>query len=112
MLTAQSMLAGGQSKETQEEPSIAELRQISLSEGKIFDRYVIPFEMSPVLVEYLGGIEQARKMYKHLHGLQEESKGNAYMDIMNGSTIQSVNFGILTDTMASSEKVASLEVVA
>ena len=58
MLTVQ-IVADAQNKEPQEEPSIDDLRRISLAESKIFDDYLIPFEMSPAVIEHFGGPDQA-----------------------------------------------------
>ena len=58
-ILAAQIVADAQNKESLEELSIDDLRRISLAEGKIFDDYLIPFEMSPAVIEHFGGPDQA-----------------------------------------------------
>ena len=94
----------------QNEPSLTleELRQESLANKKIFDRYLIPYTMSPAQVEHFGGVEQAIYYHKHLDDLLEESKGNKWMESVNGRTMLSLNFFTLTGTTEPMEKIAAL----
>ena len=107
MLTVQ-IVADAQNKEPQEEPSIDDLRRISLAEGKIFDDYLIPFEMSPAVIEHFGGPDQALWSYNHLNDLLEDSEGNPYREKVNGFVMLSFNFDVLTDTTVHGEKIAEL----
>ncbi len=95
-------------EELQVELSINDLKQISLEEGKIFDDYLIPYEMSPAVIEHFGGLDQALSSYNHLNDLLEYSKGNPYLEKANGFTMLSFNFDVLTDTVVVKEKIAAL----
>ena len=99
VILATQIIADTQNEELQEELSIDDLRQISLEEGKIFDDYLIPYEMSPALVEYFGGVEQARSSYNWLNDLMNSSEGNSLKEKANELMMLSFNFHILTDSM-------------
>ncbi len=101
-------LADAPSEETQEERSIAELRHESISNGKIFDGYRIPYEMSPALVEHFDGIEEIRWNYTRWNERLEASKGNPHMEESINLGIRTTNFVVLTDAVVNPEKVAAL----
>ena len=94
----------------QNEPplTLEELKQESLTNKKIFDRYLIPYTMSPVRVEHFGGVEQAIFHYNHLNGLLDDSKGNKWMESVNGRAMLVLNFFTLTGITEPTEKIASL----
>ena len=107
MLTAQ-IVADVQNKESREELSIDDLKRISLAERKIFDDYLIPFEMSPAVIEHFGEPDQVLWSYNHLNDLLEDSEGNPYREKVNGFVMLSFNFDVLTDTVVHGEKIAAL----
>ena len=95
-------------EEPQVELSIEELKRISLEEGKIFDDYLIPYEMSPAVINHFGGLNQTLWSYNHLNDLLEYSKGDPYLEKTNGFLMLSFNFDVLTDTVVAKEKIAAL----
>ena len=109
-MLATQIVADAQNKESREELSIDDLRRISLAEGKIFDDYLIPFEMSPAVIEHLGGSDRALSFYYHLNDLLDDSKGNPHMEKANGFVMLSFNFDVLTDTVVNDEKIAALAI--
>ena len=107
MLTAQ-IVADVQNKESREELSIDDLKRISLAERKIFDDYLIPFEMSPAVIEHFGGSDQALSFYYHLNELLEDSEDSPDRKKVNGFVMLAFNFDVLTDTTVHGEKIAAL----
>lgn len=99
VILATQITADTQNEERQEELSIEELRQISIAEGRIFDDFLIPYEMSPALVEYFGGVEQARYSHNWLNDLINSSKDTSRMEKINEIMMLSFNFHVLTDSM-------------
>ena len=92
----------------QEKLSIDDLQKISIAEGKIFADYLIPFEMSPAVVYAYGGTAQTLESYNHIKNIIEDSEDDPYMEKVNGFIIISSNFGVMTDTVVSSEEIAAL----
>ena len=107
-MLATQIVTDAQNKESQEGLVIDDLRRISLAEGKIFDDYLIPFEMSPAVIEHFGGSDRALSFYYHLNDLLDDSKGNPHMEKANGFVMLSFNFDVLTDTVVNDEKIAAL----
>lgn len=105
---AVTIIGGTLLADAQLEPDIEDLRQKSLSEGKIFDEYLIPFTMSPANVEYFGGVEQAEATYTHFNDLLNASIGNKHMEVRNGLTMLQSNFHTLTDIAEPMSSVAAL----
>ncbi len=99
---------GGNENGTGSLPGIGALKQESLLNGQIFDRYLIPYEKSQAKIEGFGGIEQAREMYTHMNDLLDESKGNEYMEKFNHGTMLIHNFHTLTNTTEDVGRVAAL----
>ena len=97
ILTTQ-IIADAQNEEIREWLSIEELRQISLAEGKIFDDYLIPFEMAPAVIEHFGGEDQALKSYTHLTDLLDYSRGDPHLEKRNGLLIPTWNFSVITNS--------------
>ena len=87
------------------------LKQESLLKGKIFDRYLIPYELSPENVKYFGGEAQAKEAHERLEELLEISKGDKAMEISNGGTMLLSNFHILADSTIDFDKIAALVIV-
>ncbi|MXX21351.1 MAG: hypothetical protein F4W68_01235 [Cenarchaeum sp. SB0661_bin_35] len=107
LLMGQSSLVYAQSG-MEQIPDLSTLRQESLSNGKIFDRYLIPYTMSQASIEYFGGVEQANARYIHLNSLLDDSKYNKYMEKSNHLTMLSSNFRTLTNTTEPAFNVAAL----
>ena len=107
MLTTQILLAEAQNY-TEQMHDLDMLKHESLSNGKIFDRYLIPYTMSQANIEYFGGLEQANAGYDHLNRLLGDSKDNIYMKEYNHLTMLNFNFRILTNTTEPAPKVAAL----
>lgn len=103
MLTTQSLLI-----DAQNEDDIETLKQKSLSDGKIFDDYLIPYSMSNANIEYFGGLEQANAGYNHFNELLEDSKSSEYMSERNNIKMKLANFRTLTDTTEPASKIAAL----
>ena len=101
-------LADAPSEETQEERSIAELRHESISNGKIFDDYRIPYEMSPALVELFDRVETIKWNYTRMNERLEAIKDYPYPVKTNSLDIRLTNFVVLTDAVVNPEKVAAL----
>ena len=108
MMIIQNMLVEAQNENRGALMDIDAIRQESLSNGKIFDHYLIPYVMSPTNIEYFGGIEQANASYNHLNDLLESSKDDKYMKVSNDLTMLSSNFRILADITEPSAKIAAL----
>lgn len=107
LLIVQSLSVEAQSN-VEQIPDLDALIQESLLNGRIFDRYLIPYTMSQANIEYFGGIEQAIASYNHLDDLLYDSRGNKYMENANHLTMLSSNFRILTNTTEPSSRVAAL----
>ena len=90
------------------ELSIEDLKQISLDEEKIFNDYLIPYEMSSAKIEHFGGLNQTLWHYNHFNDLLDNSKGNPHMEKINEIAMLQFNFGVLTNTVVSGDKIAAL----
>lgn len=88
--------------------SIAALKQESLSNRQIFDRYLIPYEKSQTNIDYFGGIEQAKAAYNHMNDLLSNSAGDEYMEKVNGGAMLIHNFHTLTNTTEDAGRIAAL----